>query len=298
MSKITVLFCVVACFFVQVVHGEGQSQRRGNAQSGASAQSSANEALSNMDNTLSGMDREFTPEDAYYLGRAVAANILSTYKPWNQNTELTRYLNRICQTIAINSTQPEMFKGYHVIILDSTEYNAFATPGGHILITRGLVEAATSEDMLAAIIAHEFAHILLKHGTDIIADMRLNDELTSTANRAGEIAARESLLAARAVLFRDSVTKLVDVMVRSGYSQAQEFEADTAAIMLLAASGYNPGALMEMLRVLQRVQNSQRGGLGATHPSPADRIASADRMTGRYLIQDTGSYRINRFINK
>jgi predicted Zn-dependent protease len=298
MPKITVLFCIIACFFVQAVYSEGQSQGRGNARPGTSTQSSANEALSNMDNTLSSMEGDFTPEDEYYLGRAVAANILSIYRPWNQNTELTRYLNRICQTIAINSPQPEMFNGYHVIILDSPEYNAFATPGGHILITRGLVGAATSEDMLAAVIAHEFAHILFKHSTGIIADMRLNDELVATANRAGGIAARESLQAARAVLLRDSASKLVDTMVRSGYSQQQEFEADTAAITLLAASGYNPEALMEMLRVLQRVQNSQRGGFGATHPSPADRIANADRMTGRYRIQDTSSYRARRFINK
>jgi predicted Zn-dependent protease len=286
MRKLVTLFCVFACFFVQAVYGEGQAQK---------SQSSANDALSNMESASNSVEEELTPQDAYYLGRAVAANILSVYRPYIRNQELTAYLNRICQTIAINSPQPEMFNGYHVIILDSAEFNAFATPGGHILITRGLVEATASEDMLAAVIAHEFAHILLMHGVSMIADMRLNDALTATATRAGELAARESQEAARAVLFRNSVTKLADVMMKSGYSQAQEFEADTAAITLLAASGYNPGALLEMLKVLQTVQSSQRGGFGVTHPSPAERIANADRMTGRYRIQDTGSSRTPRF---
>jgi predicted Zn-dependent protease len=283
----TLLTLLFVCFFVHSAHGEGQAQK--------SSRNSANNALSNMENTFISMDDELTPQDAYYLGRAVAANILAVYRPYTRNPELTAYLNRICRTIAINSPQPEMFNGYHVIILDSAEFNAFASPGGHILITRGLVEAAASEDMLAAVIAHEFAHILLMHGISMIADMRLNDELTATATRAGEIASRESQEAARAVLFRNSVTKLADVMMKTGYSQAQEFEADTAAITLLAASGYNPGALMEMLKVLQTAQSSQKGGFGVTHPSPADRITNADRMTGRYRIQDTGSSRTPRF---
>jgi predicted Zn-dependent protease len=287
MRKLLALLAV--CFFAQTVYGEGQAQGR--------SSSRANDALSNMETTSASMDDEATLKDAYYLGRAVAANILAAYRPYTQNQELTSYLNRICRTIAINSPQPEIFNGYHVIVLDTPEFNAFATPGGHILITRGLVEAATSEDMLAAVIAHEFAHILLMHGMGIIADMRLNDELAATANRAGQIASRESQEAARAVLFRNSVTKLADVMMKNGYSQTQEFEADAAAITLLAASGYNPGALLEMLRILQRVQSSQRGGFNTTHPSPADRITNADRMSGRYRIQDTASYRAPRFRN-
>jgi predicted Zn-dependent protease len=296
MRKLLTLLFI--CFFIQAVYGGGQSQNKDNSGSGKTnlnAQSLAGNALSNLDNTISSLDDEFTLQDAYYLGRAVTANILTVYRPYTRNPELTAYLNRICKTIAINSPQPEMFNGYHVIILDSAELNAFASPGGHILITRGLVEATGSEDMLAAVIAHEFAHILLMHGVTMIADMRLNDALTATATRAGEIASRESQEAARAVLFRNSVTKLADVMMKTGYSQAQEFEADNAAITLLAASGYNPGALLDMLKVLQTAQSSQKGGLSVTHPSPTERIANADKMTGRYQVQDTGSSRTPRF---
>lgn len=255
-----------------------------------------NDALSTMDSALAA-DEEPTLEDEYYLGRAVTANILAVYKPYTLKPELTRYLNCICQTIAINSFQPEIFNGYHVLILDSNEFNSFASPGGHILIMRGLLEAIPSEDALAALIAHELAHILLKHGTGIIADMRLNERLTSTADRASGVAARESIAAARAALFRDSVTALCDTLMKTGFSRAQEFEADNATITLLAASGYDPNGLMEMLKVLQRVQPA-RAGLNSTHPSPEERITNADRMTGRYRVQDTRSYRIPRFRNK
>jgi predicted Zn-dependent protease len=84
-------------------------------------------------------------------------------------------------------------------------------------------------------------------------------------------------------------------MMKNGYSQAQEFEADSTAITLLAAAGYNPGALVEMLMVLQRVQSSQKGGFNSTHPSPASRISNAQKMNNRYFVQDTTSYRVPRF---
>jgi predicted Zn-dependent protease len=298
MPKLLTLFCIFACFCVQATYGGGQSQKKDSGSIKAtnqSTQSLAGNALSVLDNVFSTTDDEMTLADSYYLGRAVAANILTAYRPYTQNPELTAYLNRICQTIAINSPQPEMFNGYHVIILDSLEFNAFATPGGHILITKGLVDAAANEEMLAALIAHEFAHILLAHGVSIISDMRVNDVLSATADRAAGIAARESQEAARAALFRSSVIGLVDVMMKNGYSRAQEFEADTTAITLLAAAGYNPGAMGELLKVLQRVQSSQRGGFNSTHPSPAERLINVERMNNRYEIQDTSSYRVPRF---
>ena len=281
-------FCVTACFFVQAVHLEGQSR--------TGTKSSIDDAFSGMDKAFNNMDAEFTYEDAYYLGRAVAANILTAYKPYTQDPALTQYLNRICQTLVINAPQAVSFNGYHVIILDSSEFNAFATPGGHIFITKKLVEAAASEDMLAAIIAHELAHILLKHGIAIIGDMKLNDEMTAAANRAADFAGKDNAAAKRLMVFRDSITKTMDTMLKNGYSQSQEFEADREAMTILQRSGYDPTALQDMLKVLQQVQKSQKGGFNTTHPSPADRIANIENA--RYRTQDTRKYRVPRFKNK
>jgi predicted Zn-dependent protease len=281
MQKLLTIYCAIACFAVQAVHLEGQAQLL------------ADDAMFKMDSAFDTMDTEVTPEDAYYLGRAVAANILAVYKPYNQNPELTRYLNRICQTLVINSSQPVLFNGYHVIILDSPEFNAFATPGGHIFVTKKLAAAATSEDMLAAVIAHELAHITLQHSIAIINDVKFTDELTATANRAASVAGGNSDAAKRLAYFRGSVNKAADTMMKDGYSQAQEFEADHEAVVLLASSGYNPGALAEVLKVLQRTQSSQRGGFNTTHPSPAERISNVERL--RYRTTDTGRYRVSRF---
>ena len=85
-----------------------------------------------------GAARPLSDEEEYYVGRAVAARITSTY-PLYRNKRLTDYLNLIGQTIALHTEKPTTFGGYHFALLDSPEINAFACPGGIILITRGML---------------------------------------------------------------------------------------------------------------------------------------------------------------
>jgi len=286
MQKLSALLLITACLFVLPARVEGQS---------TGIQGLASDALANMNQAFNSVDEEVTPADAYYLGRAVAANILTAYRPYTRNTELTQYVNRICQTLAINSSQPVAYNGYHVIILDSAEFNAFATSGGHIFITKGLVELATSEDMLAAVIAHELAHITLKHSVEIINAIKFTNEMMAAADRAADIALRNSVNARQLLYFRESITQTVDTLMKNGYSQYQEFDADKEAMAILSNAGYEPSALIEMLRVLQRVQTSQKGGWYTTHPSPSDRIANVERLN--YRVPDTRKYRAPRFKN-
>jgi beta-barrel assembly-enhancing protease len=237
-------------------------------------------------------DDGFSQLDAYYLGRAVAANILAAYKLYD-NKEAAQYINNICQTLVINSNYPFPYNGYFVMILDSGEFNAFATPGGHIFVTKKLVESASSEDMLAAVIAHELAHIMLRHGISIINSAKLENELSAVADWAAKTAAGKNAEAARAAAFRDSIAATVDVLLKSGYSQTQEFEADLEAVLLLARAGYDPGALLEMLKVLKSAKSSAGGGLYSTHPSPEQRIANVEAL--KFRKNDTLRYRSQRF---
>jgi len=255
-----------------------------------------------MDDALAAMDRAFNTqplllEDEYYLGRAVAANIFSVYRPYNGNPSLTRYLNRICQTIVINSPQPIIFSGYHVVILDTGEYNAFASPGGHIMITRGLLEAASSEDALAALIAHELAHIILRHAASIIEQMSLANEMSALASRAAAMSGN-SQATQKALEMRTFAAVIMDTMMKNGYSQTQEFNADIKALELLAASGYDPQGLVEMLQILQRLQPGRAGGFNSTHPSPAERLVNVNTSIRRYQVPNTRSARVQRFENR
>jgi predicted Zn-dependent protease len=204
------------------------------------------------------------------------------------------YVNKICNTLVINSPRPEIFNGYHVNILDSDEINAFATSGGHIFITRGLIESTTSEDTLAAVIAHEVSHIQLQHGLKAIKNSRITQALLITGTSAAG-AAGNSTISDLVNVFGDSINEVVTTMITNGYSRTQEYEADSIAMSLMDLAGYEPSSLVDMLKTLEKTQSSHPGGFNKTHPSPTDRITNAQKTVGNYNVPDTRSYRASRY---
>ncbi|MDR1838875.1 MAG: M48 family metalloprotease [Treponema sp.] len=200
--------------------------------------------------------------EEYYIGRDVAANVLSGYKLWDGNPRLTAYLNLLCAALVINSPNPSLYNGYHVAIIDSDEINAFATPGGHILITRGLISSAKSEEALAGVIAHEIAHIQLRHGLRAIKTNRDMEDWFAQFNQTGS----ETIVSA----------------INRGFSQIQEFDADITALSFLTIAGYSPEGLIEMLEELQKTQGGTSGGFNSTHPSPTARLINVQIAAARY----------------
>ena len=243
---------------------------------------------------VSSAAEEITPEQEYYIGRAVSANLLTSYKIWNGSPALTAYVNFICNAIVINSPRPDIYNGYHAAILDSNEINAFATSGGHILITRGLINAAKTEDALAGVIAHEVAHIQLQHSIKAIKTSRITQALLVTGTSAAGAATGYDVNELTDI-FNESVGEIVTTLVNNGYSQTQEFDADNTALSLMASAGYNPSGLIDMLRELNNVQRGSSGGFNKTHPSPAQRISNAEKTLAGFSIPDTSSYRRARF---
>ncbi|MDR0731456.1 MAG: M48 family metallopeptidase [Treponema sp.] len=254
----------------------------------------AADSISRSGQAISRAAEEITPEQEYYIGRAVGANILSRYRVWQGNAGLTKYLNEICMVIVINSPRPEIYNGYHVAILDTMEINAFATPGGHIFITRGLLACADSEDSLAAVIAHEIGHIQLQHSIKAIKNSRITNAIMTTASSTARTLGNDDLKELADVM-DESVNEIITTLIDRGYSQEQEFDADTAAMSLLAAAGYDPAGLISMLQQLEKGQRNQTGGLTKTHPTPSRRIERARDTVIKFKVPDTRSYRTARY---
>ena len=236
---------------------------------------------------------DISPEQEYYIGRAVAAQILSKYELANE-PELENYLNQICGALVLNSERPTLYRGYSVGIIDTDEINAFATSGGHILVSRGLLNCVTSEDALAAVLAHEIAHIQLEHSLIAIKTSRITDAITKTTFATMSVLS-EGEFQEFTDVFGDAVDEIVASMVDSGYSKSQEYEADETALEIMAATGYNPLAMNDMLNVLKQNQKS-KSGFSVTHPSPEDRLKNLQDQYEHYDIKDTSKYRMERFL--
>jgi predicted Zn-dependent protease len=219
---------------------------------------------------------DITPEQEYYIGRAVGATILDQYSPYSEPVP-NEYLNLLGRTLSLASDRPETFGGYHFLILDSEEINAFAAPGGLIFISRGLLACADSEDTVAAILAHEIAHVAEQHGLQAIKKSRVTSALTSVAIASAQTAGSDEL-AKLTTVFEDSISDITSTLVNSGYSRAFEKEADLTAVEILKRVGYDPEALVRMLEVMER--RLKPGGLdfAKTHPEPAVRIAEIRKV--------------------
>ncbi len=235
--------------------------------------------------------RGINDSEEYYIGRAVAARILGKY-PLSQNRDATLYINEVGQAVARKSSKPTTYRGYHFGILETSDPNAYACPGGIILITRGLIKECQNEDELAAVLAHEVAHIVHQDGIKSINKARWTEVLTTagteaTRQYAGGVAG--NLVS----LFEGSIDDVFKTIVVNGYSRGAEENADREAVSILTRAGYNPAALAAILGRL-----SSRGGGGGifrSHPLTSQRVAGVQALTGQATAGPREQARTKRF---
>lgn len=245
----------------------------------AGSAQSMESSISKAAGSIAVIAEDITPEQQYYIGRAVAGTVLEHYRLY-EDRDATAYVNKICAALTQASDMPLLYKGYFVGILDTPEVNAISSPGGHILVTRGLLECAGDEDALAAVIAHEVAHIQLGHSVKAIKSSRTTGEL---------VKAFEDSDSSSSQLLNDlgvDVDGMVKQLVNSGYSKTQEFQADKTALALLDGAGYDPAAMQEMLSLLKEKEAGQTAGFCKNHPSAESRMKNIKSELKKYK----GSY--------
>ena len=211
--------------------------------------------------------KEISDSEEYFLGRGVAARILSQY-PLSKDQALNTYVNEVGQTVARKSTRPRTYKGYHFAVLDSSTPNSFACPGGIILITKGMIKTCGNEDQLAAVLAHEVGHIANRDGINSISQARW----TEVATTAGAEAAKQygGSLGQLVSQFEGSIDDVFKTVIVNGYSRAAEENADRAGVEMLKRAGYNPAAMTAVLTAMSSKGGS--GGILGTHPAVTDRL--------------------------
>lgn len=213
---------------------------------------------------------EITPEQEYYLGRAVSANLYSKFKPY-VNSSQTEYLNMVGQHLALSSDVPETFGGYHFAILDSNDINAFAAPGGFVFVTRGMLNCCQHEDALAAVLAHEISHVQLKHGINAIKKSRWTEAAvilgSETASHFTDAEFKQAVN-----LFKGSAEDILTNMVEDGYSRSAEYEADKLAVKIMDQAGYLNRGLGDMLTLMGEKLKPGGSDFFKTHPSPKNRL--------------------------
>lgn len=208
--------------------------------------------------------------DEEKVGDAAAAKILGSMKVINNPTAQT-YLNTLGASIAGLTVRANL--AWRFTIVDSADLNAFAAPGGIVMVTKGLLKILDTEDELAAVLSHEIMHVVRKHHYNVIVRQRLADELTQ------KMAASESNQSMNAL------SNVSSVIYARGLDKSAEFEADFQGIQLLAKAGYDPAALIGVLEKLSKIQagDSRAELLFATHPAALARMDQIARINSESL---------------
>lgn len=210
------------------------------------------------------------------IGDGVAARLLGA-APLLRNDAVQKYVNRVGLWIALQTDRPHL--PWRFGVTDDPDVNAFAAPGGTILITRGLYEKLRNESELAGVLAHEISHVLRKHQLKAIKSALGREWQLELAQAVAE---RKATRDAAASL--KAFTAGTELYAR-GLDKGDEYEADRMGLVLAARAGYNPFGLVASLQTLDAV-NPQDGAVALmfkTHPSPAKRLEMLDTAVGTRL---------------
>lgn len=212
------------------------------------------------------------------IGKRVAGRLQATYGVY-KNPEVEQYVALVGTGVSWRSTRRDV--EYNFSILDTEEVNAYAAPGGFILISRGLLGRMRNEAELAAILGHEIWHVDARHEMKRVQQAQVAGTLVSKA------------LSAMTGEELDQVADLCLDVLQKGRSKDVELQTDVEGARLASEVGYAPHALIALLTRLGDVSSENAlKRLMSTHPGTSERIGVLQKKYGR---DSSGSLVENRF---
>lgn len=211
-------------------------------------------------------------EEDIKLGREAAAEAERDY-PILRDAEATQYLERVGGRLVSNI--PRQFRypafNYSFKIINARDINAFALPGGPMYVNRGMIESSKNEGEMAGVMAHEIAHVALRHGTAQATKQNSawNQILGIGAILGGAILGGETGAEVGAALY-------VGFIVLP-YSRESETQADILGSRIMADAGYDPRDLANMFKTIEKESGGGGPSWLSTHPSPNKRYENINR---------------------
>jgi predicted Zn-dependent protease len=205
----------------------------------------------------------YSKEQDVEIGREASAQVRQQFQVV-QNQWLQNYLNTVGQRLAATPTAEQSGFPFSFTMLNANEVNAFALPGGPTYVFSGLLREADTEGELAGVLAHEMAHVILRHGTNQVSRATV---ISIPAQVAG------------AAVGQSTIGQIVQLGLGVGlnglflnYSREAETQADALGARIMAQAGYNP---LEMASFFEKLEASRGPGVPqflSSHPNPGNRV--------------------------
>lgn len=207
--------------------------------------------------------REPTQAEEIEIGDGVAETLLGA-RPLLDDPDLQRYVNAVGTWIAQQSERADL--PWHFGVNDSDHINAFAAPGGYIIVTKGMMKQLRNEAELAGVLGHEVAHVTQKHHLKALRKAAAINLLSATAAAATAESRHGELV--------QKLSGPTKELYARGLDKADEFEADRMGVVLSARAGYDPYGLPAVLTTLASADPKDNflTLLTKTHPLPQARL--------------------------
>lgn len=219
--------------------------------------------------------KDYSAEEQRKLGVDFSAVLLGA-RPLLRNDQVQRYVNQVGYWVALQAERPKDRDGKDIQfawrfgVIDSDAVNAYATPGGFVFVTVGLLRKLNSESELAGVLGHEIAHVVQGHYLAAIKKGGFAQALGGVVQaRTGNTAVSSAMVNA------------VRNIYSKGLDQADEFDADRQGVLYATRAGYAPGGLPAVLRMYAASGSSSDSNfqlLFSTHPNPSDRAGRLDPL--------------------
>ena len=201
--------------------------------------------------------------DEEKVGKASAAQVLGA-APLLASADVQRYVNLVGQTVA---QQAGVNYRWHFGVIRSDAINAFAMPGGYVLVTAGLLRTLESEDELAFVLAHEVGHVVRRHHYQVVQRQRLAEQAAKGLQAVAQDGDTAKLAQASGQIYA------------RGLDKTAEFESDRLGVEYATRAGYDPAAALNVLERLHRIKGDDPRAelLFSTHPGAGERL---DQLAG------------------
>ena len=202
-------------------------------------------------------------EEEIAIGRRLAGDLLGAV-PLVRDDRIQNYVNKVGRWVASQSERPAL--KWYFGVLDSSDINAFALPGGYVFVTLGLYTSLANEAELAGVLGHEIGHVTMKHHLNVLKQSQLISGVSGFFGRqlaqGGSPAVVQNLLGNGAEA------------VARGLDKEAEYESDRIGVVLATRAGYDPYALPNVLQKIARVNpnDASLSLLFKTHPPPQERL--------------------------
>ncbi|MEZ5535099.1 MAG: M48 family metalloprotease [Thiolinea sp.] len=211
-------------------------------------------------------------------------------RPIVEDAELSGWLNNLVNRLTRHA--PGVGNDLFVVIENNPAINAYALTGGIIVVNSGLILSTGSESELAAVLAHEIAHVSQRHLTRMYNDQKNSPLLTGLGILAGAAVSGKSPEAAQAII---TGTMAIQAQQQVSYSQQYESEADRVGLRILAGAGFNANAMATFLEKLERNESNTLGNLSKylrSHPLSIERLSDTRTRAGslRNPVRESTDY--------